>query len=1104
MRLDASQFDKSVKQSQAELQAFARTAGALPGGRNSVFGALATDVSNLAPALSSMPLAIAAVGAALTGAGLAARRAGVEFEASLTKIATLGDDAQQNLNATRQAILDTYSSTAVTGGVTDLAEANYLLQSSGRSAAEAIVDLDIAARASVAGYTDVTTAVDGLTTVTAAWKDTQISTAQASDILFAAVNVGKASFEQIASSLGLVAPLAASAGVRFEEVAAATAVLSNQGLRTTSIMEGMRSAILNIQRPTEDFKKKYADLAREFGASRLARDGIIKFLQDFDKESGGSRAALGALFSDATALTTALGLLRNGGNDAAAALEQMRTAAGAADDALVTVNQSAKAQEQLVRNQISSAWTQFGELLNTTTLPILEAVARVMNRISNGASFAAKDVQDYLKSGSTNALLSLAKQSRDNPAQFLNALSTDEIKALRTKLLGDERNRFNIDGSLVATLGSEVTRREGQARTDARRTAAAAADARAAAGARASDEEAQRTREASATATAEAKREAERVAKELARERQRLVEDAAKLTRDLEASAIEATQGTIGALQAAMQQTLSEGAALLKRGVLSPEASAALRSQLEQFEGLQTEMINAEQQAVRTQQALDAALNQDELPSLQTLAAREQELQVILEGTTNLAARKKLEEQLAALAKARGDRTGDLFDVPAKDELQNNIALIGDLAQSIATVGDQLDLLPRRAVDAIRGIGALAEQGAALQRGWGALGTLGKVGAGIGIAGGVASLAAALFSESPEDKQRRDELRANTDALRTLTSRVGDLAGSGVSGSNIARITGGTTTLLGGLRDAGGIRINNLPAAIAAAAGVTTADVTALASSLGVVLNGTYQSLVQFRDALRTADLAAYTNTFAGSLERLNDTIRADGISDPIEILRRRIAVLSDASTGFPALAAALEGVDLSTVEGRSTAGDRARALFDQVQGGTLSASQFGGLSLTDARTQLLDLITGLRDANAGSGTGGFNETRTITEVTGSRLAGLLGSANTFLARIADDIATLRAALVVGPPVVLTPPSLGALGSSSGTQIVFSGGITVQITLTRDMLGGDAGAAIAMGESFGQAVGQAVGRGAISEIDAQLRERALRQRLLTGDARLAS
>jgi TP901 family phage tail tape measure protein len=1099
LRLDASQFDKSVKQSQTELQQFARVAGALPGGRNSVFGALATDVSNLAPALSSMPLGIAAVGAALTGAGLAARRAGVEFEASLTKIATLGADAQANLGQTRTAILDTFTSTAITGGVEDLAEANYLLQSSGRSAAEAIVDLDIAAKASVAGYTAVTTAVDGLTTVTAAWKDTQITTAQASDILFQAVNVGKASFEEIASSLGLVAPLAASAGVRFEEVAAASALLSNQGLRTTSIMEGLRSAILNIQRPTEDFKKKYADLAREFGASRLARDGIIQFLRDFNVASNGSQAALTALFSDATGLTTALGLLRNGGNDAAAALKQMQTAAGAADAALATVNQSAKAQEQLIRNQISSAWTQFGELLNTTTLPILEAVARVMNRISNGSNFVARDLQEYLNAtgafARSSALQSLLKQQSDDPDGFLRAIPTAQIAPLRQRLL-TEADREQVPVSLVEALRAEAARREAASRAESRRTAAASSDARTAAQVRAADEQAQRDRDAAAARAATATTEAKQQAEALARQRQRLVDDAAKLTTQLEATAIEALQGTAGALQSAMEQALSEGARLLASGALSPEAKAALTAQLEQFEALQQQLIDVERDASRTQEAIDSALATEMLPASEAIAARERELLIILEGTTNLAARKKIQEQLNALAAARGESTSGVFGLPAGDEIRSQIAVIGDLTQSLATLGDQLGLLPQQAVNAVRGIGALVEQGAKLADiskagGFSALKTSEKLGIGLGIAGGVASFAGALLGSTAEDVARREALRANTEAIRTLTQNIGDLSNAAVSGRSLSRVLAAARTpglALGNLqRDAAGTLANTGFA--------SRSEIEEVARALGVTLNGA-RSVADLIAAITQADLASYTDTFAGSIQRLNDTISADGITDPIEIFRRRIATLVDPKTGFPALATALDGLDLSTAEGRSEASTRARALFDDLAGGRISAAQLGGLSIADARQAILDVITGTRDIAGGTGTGGFNETRTITEVTGNRLAGLFSSANQFLRQIAEDIAVLRSTIVVSVPATITAPSLGSVlsGAASGPTVVIQS-LTIQLTLTRDLLGADSATAVALGDTLARRIGS----GLVGEIDAQLRDRELRQRLLLGN-----
>jgi hypothetical protein len=146
----------------------------------------------------------------------------------------------------------------------------------------------------------------------------------------------------------------------------------------------------------------------------------------------------------------------------------------------------------------------------------------------------------------------------------------------------------------------------------------------------------------------------------------------------------------------------------------------------------------------------------------------------------------------------------------------------------------------------------------------------------------------------------------------------------------------------------------------------------------------------------------------------------------------------------------------------------------------------------------LLDIITGLRDTTSGSaiGTGGFTESRQITEVTGSRLAGLFGAATSYLSQIAADIAVLRSALVVGAPAVLSAPSLGALarGGGGGVSVTINT-LVVQLTLPAELLGADTGALTARADGLGRAIGASM----IATIDAQLRERQLTARVLHGN-----
>jgi hypothetical protein len=482
---------------------------------------------------------------------------------------------------------------------------------------------------------------------------------------------------------------------------------------------------------------------------------------------------------------------------------------------------------------------------------------------------------------------------------------------------------------------------------------------------------------------------------------------------------------------------------------------------------------------------------------------------LLLNGTTNLQARAVIERQLSELATARVAATGDVFALPdtenATKNLRSQLEVVGDLAQQVATLGDRFGILPRRIVDTVRGVGALAEQGKKLQEAFkpgSGVGALGKLGIGVGIAAGITSLVAGVLND-PAERQRRDEMRANTEALRNLTARVGDLASSSISGNALDRAGAATARIVRGAATGRGIigssRVDVDEAA--RAAGLTRAEFEEVAKSLLPTFNGTVDAFRQLDEAIRQADLKAFTDTFAGSLQRLDDTLRLDGITDPIEILRRRIATLSSPTTGFPALAAALEGVDLDSVDGRNAAADRARALFDQLASGQLSAGQLGGLSITDARTAIVDLVSSLRDSTAGSGTGGFNESRSITEVTGSRLAGLLGTGNTYLAQIAADLAVVREAFSLGPVPVLRTPSLpsGLTATATAGGVVITGGLTIQLTLSREVLGADPVTAALLGERLGQALGASF----VDTIDQQLQQRVLRQRLINGDPRLS-
>lgn len=628
----------------------------------------------------------------------------------------------------------------------------------------------------------------------------------------------------------------------------------------------------------------------------------------------------------------------------------------------------------------------------------------------------------------------------------------------------------------------------------------------------------------------------QRLYEDQAKKRKALVEEAARLRQDLARELARTTQGVAAELQIQLDQWLEEIRKKIAEGVaVDPQQIAAIRAIREQA-------IAAQRAIEAARPALDAAADVLRVDSdgsadqaeqaqaavrglqaaLATLDARRAELQATDAGRRNVTAiaeidkeRREILQQIEKLL----ERIGASFRLPGQSgevkddmvETANAIANAVDgavaLANAFGGVSDRtrqvlanLSLVGRGVSGVFSTLDALdkAEISRSSARGIASI-----AGAALPVVGGLVSLGSSLFGESAADKQRREELRANTEALKLMTERLGSLSQVAVAGRQEARVEEALSRLLGNGPLIGRLvwRPGEARRQAARDAGMTERELIDLASSVGITLNDTVHSLEQFLRALRDSG-ELYAADFAGVSQQLQDTLQAEGVTDALEVLQRRLVLLTDRNRGFPALADALAGLDTGTVEGRTAALDRARALFADLQAGRIGEAGLGNLSRGDARQALLDLIGSLRDTTAGAGTGGFNESRTITEVTGSRLAGLLGTANTYLRDIAENTASLRVAALP----TLRPPALGALtgGVVGGapTVVLSSGAIVLNVAVPFTAAG-DPVAAMAAGQAMAQPVLDALARALVPRLNEALGQVVAEKRLVTGDPRLS-
>ena len=166
------------------------------------------------------------------------------FDREMANVNTIIGVSNQRLDAMKTSLRSL--SREVGADATQLAQGLYQATSAGIGAGNAIEFMTTAAKAAKAGLSTVKTSVDGITTVINAWHLSATDATKVSDIMFQTVKLGKTTFEELASSISIVANLAASAGVSFEEVSGAFASLTKQGVPTSVAATQIRAAIIAL------------------------------------------------------------------------------------------------------------------------------------------------------------------------------------------------------------------------------------------------------------------------------------------------------------------------------------------------------------------------------------------------------------------------------------------------------------------------------------------------------------------------------------------------------------------------------------------------------------------------------------------------------------------------------------------------------------------------------------------------------------------------------------------------------------------------------------------------------------------------------------------
>lgn len=317
--------------------------------------------------------------------GSAAVTASTQFDSAFAKTQTIMDTAAMAASDMRSEILSLSQDSAM--AATDVSEAVYQAISGSVATQDAVTFVEQSNKLAVAGFTDLTSATDVLTTTLNSYKLEASAVGGISNVLIQTQNLGKTSVNELSASMGRAISTGSAYGVNLQNIATTYVELTRSGIATseaTTYLSGMLNEL------GDSGSKVGAILQQETGRSfgQLMQDGwslgdVLKVLSD---SVDGNAEALMGLWSSQEAGKASNAIMTQGVadfNDVVAQMnEEMSGATGTTEKAYQTMTNTSEFIDKQLSNSVNNLAIAFGDDLR----PAVDGVKKLLTGVTDWAT----------------------------------------------------------------------------------------------------------------------------------------------------------------------------------------------------------------------------------------------------------------------------------------------------------------------------------------------------------------------------------------------------------------------------------------------------------------------------------------------------------------------------------------------------------------------------------------------------------------------------------------------------------------------------------------------------------------------------------------------
>ena len=239
-----------------------------------------------------------------------------------------------------------------------------------------------AAKLATAGSTDISTAVDLLSSAVNAYGYSAEDASNISDILFATVRAGKTTVGEISKSFSNMAPIAASVGVGLEDISAWMAQLTLSGTPTAQATTQIKAALAELSKTGSRSDKVLREITDKGFKDFIESGGsVAEALSLIEENAKGNNLAIGDMFGSVEAVQGVLALTGDNAANFANILGDVQDSAGETDKAFEIMSKGASFQFDRLKANLRSVLGEIGRVALPLVLKVTDFLLGLFDKL---------------------------------------------------------------------------------------------------------------------------------------------------------------------------------------------------------------------------------------------------------------------------------------------------------------------------------------------------------------------------------------------------------------------------------------------------------------------------------------------------------------------------------------------------------------------------------------------------------------------------------------------------------------------------------------------------------------------------------------------------